>query len=149
MSSRNCQYVDASVVLRLLLDEPGPRITLARGSTLVSSQIVEVETFRALDRARLTGELDDWEVATKQRELADFLRRLHLVPVSPQVIATARTSFPVCVRALDTIHVATAQLLTSRVTGLLFWTHDKRQATAAMSRGFAVEGLSAEELAIR
>jgi hypothetical protein len=45
--------------------------------------------------------------------------------------------------ALDAIHVATAEILAAEAEGesLEFWTHDERQATAAMSRGLTVRGL--------
>src|SRR5437667_309914 len=47
------------------------------------------------------------------------------------------------IRALDAIHVATAEILAAEAEGepLEFWTHDERQATAAMSRGLTVRGL--------
>jgi predicted nucleic acid-binding protein len=99
-----------------------------------------VESFRTLDRARLEGYLDDRETARKSLELARLLDRLHLVPISDELIASARAPFPVSVRALDAIHVATAQWLSGRVGGLEFWTHDERQAIAAMSRGLEVRG---------
>jgi hypothetical protein len=46
------------------------------------------------------------------------------------------------VRALDAIHVATAEVLAAEAQGepLEFWTHDDRQATAALSRGLTVRG---------
>jgi hypothetical protein len=47
------------------------------------------------------------------------------------------------VRALDAIHVATAEILRAEAGGgpLEFWTHDDRQATAALSRGLMVRGI--------
>jgi len=46
------------------------------------------------------------------------------------------------VRALDAIHVATAEVLASEAESevLEFWTHDERQASAALSRGLTVHG---------
>jgi predicted nucleic acid-binding protein len=136
------KYVDASAVLRVLFSEPGPSVPLAAGDRVVSSQLVEVETFRAVDRERLLGNLDDTLTATKRKELADLLAMLDLAPIDNSVIARARTSFAVNVRALDAIHVATAEILTEEAEGesLEFWTHDDRQATAALSRGLTVRG---------
>ena len=67
---------------------------------------------------------------------------LDLVPVDGAVIDRAKSSFAVNVRALDAIHVATAEVLAcGRIGELLeFWTHDERQATAALSRGLTVRG---------
>jgi len=55
----------------------------------------------------------------------------------------AKRSFAVNVRALDVIHVATAEVPVAEAGGeaLEFWTHDARQATAAMSRGLVVRGI--------
>ncbi|MGH7467921.1 MAG: hypothetical protein ACRENP_08030 [Longimicrobiales bacterium] len=59
---RRVKYVDASAVLRILF-ESGPCVPLDPEDRVVSSQIVQVETFRAVDRARLLGHLDDAETA--------------------------------------------------------------------------------------
>jgi hypothetical protein len=129
-------------VLRVLLAEEGPTIPLSSGERLVSSQVVEVETFRAVDRERLLGHLDDSQTAIKRKELGDILARLDLATVDDHVIRMARSPFAVNVRALDAIHVATAEILAAESDGptLEFWTHDERQATAALSRGLVVRG---------
>ncbi len=136
------KYVDASAVLRVLFAEPGPEVPLVPGDRVVSSQLVEVETFRAVDRERLLGNLDDKQTATKRKELVDFLARLDLAPIDGTVIDRAKSSFAVNLRALDAIHVATAEILAAEAEGepLEFWTHDDRQAIAALSRGLTVRG---------
>jgi hypothetical protein len=137
------KYVDASAVLRVVFSEPGPSFPLVAGDRIVSSQLVEVETFRAVDRERLVGHLDDVETAVKRKELGDLLVTLDLAAIDASVIDKAKSSFAVNVRALDAIHVATAEILAAEAEGepLEFWTHHERQATAAMSRGLAVRGL--------
>lgn len=113
------------------------------GGAIVSSQLVEIETFRAVDRVRLLGHLDDEETAIKRKELTDLLTMLDLVPIDDAVIDRAKNSFAVNVRALDAIHVATAEILRAEAPAepLEFWTHDGRQATAALSRGLTVHGV--------
>jgi predicted nucleic acid-binding protein len=130
-------------VLRLLFSEPGPTVSLAAGDHLASSQLVEVEAFRTVDRERLLGNLDDETTAIKRKELADLIAMLDLVPIDGAVIDRARSSFSVNVRALDAIHVATAEILRAEAQGepVEFWTHDGRQATAALSRGLTVRGV--------
>src|SRR5262245_42283557 len=80
--------------------------------------------------------------SAKRKELGDLLDRLDLVPVDGAVIDRAKSPFGVNVRALDAIHVATAEILGAEAGGepLEFWTHDDRQATAALSRGLTVRG---------
>jgi len=136
------KYVDASAVLRILFTEPGPAVPLGEGDRVVSSQLVEVETFRAVDRERLIGSLDDIQAATKRKELTDLLAMLDLAAIDGAVIARAKSAFAINVRALDAIHVATAEILAAEANdeSLEFWTHDERQASAALSRGLAVKG---------
>jgi predicted nucleic acid-binding protein len=136
------KYVDASAVLRIVFSERGPSVPLARGDRVVSSHLVEIETFRAVDRARLLGAVDDRQAATKRKELADLLAMIDLAAIDGDVIARAKSPFAINVRALDAIHVATAEVLAAEAAGetLEFWTHDDRQATAALSRGLTVKG---------
>jgi hypothetical protein len=127
-----------------LFSEPGPSVPLKDGDRIVSSQVVEVEAFRAVDRERLVGNLDDTQTAIKRKELVDMFAMMDLASVDDLVIARARSSFAVAVRALDAIHVATAEILAAEAEDdpLEFWTHDDRQATAALSRGLNVRGVS-------
>ena len=137
------KYVDASAVLRVVFAEPGPRVPLGAGDRVVSSQVIAIEVFRAVDRERLLGHLDDVETAIKRKELTDFLAMLDLMAVDKPVIERAMGSFAVNVRTLDAIHVATAEVFAVESGGeaLEFWTHDDRQATAALSRGLSVRGV--------
>ena len=116
---------------------------LADGRPIVSSQLIEVETFRTVDRERLLGNLDDDQTASKRKELGDLLAMLDLAPIDGAVIAHAKRPFAVNGRALDAIHVATAEVLSAEADGepVEFWTHDDRQATAALSRGLTVRGM--------
>lgn len=140
------KYVDASAVLRLLFAEPGPVVRPVAGEHLVSSAIVGVESFRAVDRERLLGHLDDEETAMKRKELTELLARLDLASVDDLVLGRARQAFGINVRALDAIHVATAEILAGETSDepLEFWTHDTRQAAAALSRGLSVHGLEGQ-----
>ncbi len=137
------KYVAASALLRVLFAEAGPTVPLVPGDRVVSSQLVEIETFRAVDRERLVGGLDDGQTAVKRHELASLLAMLDLMAIERGVIERARGSFAVNLRTLDAIHVATAEILAAEVAGepLEFWTHDERQATAALSRGLTVRGV--------
>lgn len=136
------KYVDASALLRVLFIEPGPAVALSASDRVVSSQLVEIESYRAVDRERLLGHLDDAQTAIKRKELTDLLAMLDLAPIDRFVIDRAKSSFAVNVRALDAIHVATAEMLVAEAEGdsLEFWTHDDRQAHAALSRGLTVRG---------
>ncbi len=134
-------YLDTSVILRILFSEPGTRAPLTNKSVAVSSELLQVEAFRALDHARLGGLLDDLQMARKSKELFALLSNVHLFPVSAEVLELARATFPIRVRALDALHVATAQAVTAEVGPVDFWTHDAGMACAATVRGLEVFGL--------
>jgi predicted nucleic acid-binding protein len=136
------KYIDASALLRVLFAEPGQRAVPLAAGHAASSELIEVETFRAVDRERLLGNLDDAQAAIKRKELTDLLAVLDVAPIDRAVIDRAKSSFGVNVRALDAIHVATAEILAAEAQGepLEFWTHDDRQAIAALSRGLTVRG---------
>jgi predicted nucleic acid-binding protein len=137
------KYVDTSAVLRVLFSEPGATVPLGAGDRIVSSELLEVEAFRAVDRERLIGNLDDAQTAVKRKELLDLIAMLDLAPIDRAVIDGAKRAFAVNVRALDAIHVATAEALSAEAADepLEFWTHDDRQRTAALSRGLTVLGV--------
>jgi predicted nucleic acid-binding protein len=134
-------YVDASAVLRVLFGAPGLRAPFSRGTLATSSELIQVEAARALDKARFGGSLDDAEVAVVTRELQKLFARMHLFPVSEEVLELARASFPIRVRVLDALHVATAQVIRAEAADLEYWTHDQDAASAAMVRGLDVHGL--------
>lgn len=138
------KYVDASALLRILFAEPGLAVPLVDGERVVSSQLVEVEVARAVDRERLLGNLSDAETATKRQELAALVAMLDLAAIDASVIARAKSPFAVNVRAVDAIHIATAEVLAAEADteSVEFWTHDRRQADAAVSRGLIVLGIA-------
>ena len=107
----------------------GRRVPLLAGDHVVSSRLIEIEAFRAVDRERLLGGLSDAETAVKRKELTELLAMTDLAPVDGKVIDRAKSSFAVNLRALDAIHVATAELLAAarrwRATGVL----DARRAS--------------------
>ena len=75
--------------------------------------------------------------------VSELKAHLDLAPIDRDAVERARSPFAVNVRALDAIHVVTAEILAAEAEGesLEFWTHDDRQATAALSRGLTVRGL--------
>jgi hypothetical protein len=81
--------------------------------------------------------------ATRRKALTDVLAMIDLAPIDSNVIARARGSFPIPVRSLDAIHVATAEALAAvaEAKPVEFWTHDDGQALAALSRGLTVHGV--------
>lgn len=79
--------------------------------------------------------------------MTDLIAMLDLAAIDGLVIDRAKSSFAINVRGLDAIHVATAELLAAEGDGepMEFWTHDERQAAAALSRGLTVYGVLSDQ----
>ncbi|MHB8512333.1 MAG: type II toxin-antitoxin system VapC family toxin [Actinomycetota bacterium] len=133
-------YVDSSVLLRVVLGEPGRLKTWHRISNLVSSAIIRAECLRTIDRARLRLDLED-ESVMEQRELVlDALRSFQFVSVDESVLLRAADPFPTSLGTLDAIHLSSALLARSQFDDLLLATHDRELAIAARAVGFTVQG---------
>jgi hypothetical protein len=135
-------YLDSSTVLRVLL---GQRPTLAAWGSwdaAYSSEILKVETRRALDRLRLRGALDDVGVADATTELARIERSIGFVRIGRRILDRAGQPMATAVRTLDAMHLASAMAIRERrADDLLFATHDARQALAARALGFTCVGV--------
>ena len=135
-------YVDTSVLLRVVLREPGAIEDLQSFDGLVSSELIAVESMRTIDRLRLQGALTIEEAATRSRSLGDWLEAFDLVLLRPPVLSRASEPLPTPLGTLDAIHLATALLWRER-TGTLatIATHDSALGGAARTFGFDVRGV--------
>jgi hypothetical protein len=135
-------YVDSSVLVRLLLDEPEPFPGIADLEARVTSTLTQVECLRAVDSALHHGQLDDDEYSERRTAVFSLMRRMRLVAVSPLVLRRAGEPLPAPLRTLDAIHVATALRWRERHdSDLAFVTHDRRQGKVAQLLGFEAIGI--------
>jgi predicted nucleic acid-binding protein len=131
-------YLDTSVVLRVILGEPGRLRSLRRIARPVSSELVRVECLRTLDRARVAGALTDAEVATRREAAVEILATFELVGLDRRILRRASEPFPTTLGTLDAIHLASALALRTTCPGLRVATHDEGLAMAARAVGFAL-----------
>jgi predicted nucleic acid-binding protein len=135
-------YVDTSVLLRLVLREPGALEYLRSCEALVSSELIAVERTRTLDRLRLRGALTVEEAAARRRAVTGWLDAIDLVLLRPPVLNRASEPLPTPLGTLDAIHLATALIWRERMGPLpMMATHDDTLALAARSFGFDVRGV--------
>jgi predicted nucleic acid-binding protein len=135
-------YVDASVLLRLVLGQSRALREWPSIDTAVASALVEVECLRTLDRLRLRGGVSDRELATRREVVFDVLRRFEIVDVGRPILARAALPLPTALGTLDAIHLATAALWReSQGREVAVATHDEALATAARASGFSVIGM--------
>jgi len=123
-------YLDTSVALAQLLGEDRtPPVSLWR-ETLVSSRLFEYELWTRL-HARGLG--------TSHGDAArDLLARLAFVEMVPPVLGRAAEPFPVPVRTLDALHLATADFLRTKRQEVTMASYDDRQCAAAVRMGFTL-----------
>jgi predicted nucleic acid-binding protein len=135
-------YVDSSVLLRFVLEQPKALSDVGSFDELITSLIAEVECMCAVDAAHARGELDADEHAERRIIAYSQLRRTRRIMPSLSILRRAGQPLPVPLRALDAIHVATALVWRERrASDLVFATHDPQQARAAASLDFAVIGV--------
>lgn len=130
-------YLDSSVVLRPLFDQPGKLAGWGQWQTAYSSELLGVECRRAIDRLRLDGLFDDRQVAESIQQLGKIEKTIKRIRINRTILQTAAGTMPTNVKTLDAIHLASAIALRHRRSiELIFATHDSQQATAARALGF-------------
>lgn len=134
-------YVDTTVVLRVVLGEPGALPEWQSIDVAMVSELLRVEALRTIDRARIQLQLSNEEVASRREAVFAILGACHVARVDGAVLERAAEPFPTLVRTLDAIHLATALLIRTEHEDLVFTTHDRQLAAAARSVGFKVLGV--------
>lgn len=134
-------YLDASVVLRLVLGEADALDNRRQFSAAVASALTEVECLRTLDRMASRGMLTSDEVADRRMAVYQLLEEVELVNISQAILRRAGEPFSTPLGTLDAIHLATVihWREASRLE-LIMATHDRALATAARASGLMVVG---------
>jgi uncharacterized protein len=133
-------YFDTSALIKRYINEPGRRevLQLLRKNVCVVSAILPVEVRSALRRRVTEGTLDEKRSPAILKRFTADRPFWTFVEVSRDVLTAAETlgaSHPL--RALDAIHVASAQLFATRIgsPAFIFVSADLRQTTAAAALG--------------
>lgn len=116
-------YLDTSVALaQLLAEDRVPPASLWQ-ETLVSSRLLEYELWTRIHGRRL---------GSSHGELARaLLQRLAFLEMVPPVLGRALEPFPVPVRTLDALHLASIEFLRSQRQAVRLATYDGRMSAAA------------------
>lgn len=145
--NRAWAYFDTSALIKRYIDEPGRRevLRLLRRYDCVTSAVLPVEIRSALRRRASEGSLDPTRVPEIVKRVTADRVYWTFVEVASDVLGAAETltaAHPL--RALDAIHVASAQVFAARLrdSELMYVSADKRQTGAA-----AAIGLSAKHIA--
>ena len=123
-------YLDSSVVLAHLFDEARrPPPDLWR-QVLQSSRLLEYEVWNRLHAYGLAS-----KAGPEARRVLDIS---DLVGLTPQVLARALQPFPIAVRTLDGLHLATMEHLRGLGARLDLASYDVRLIAAAEAMGFGI-----------
>ena len=128
-------YLDSSVLLRHILLGEEPIRHALEFPRVVSSELIEIECRRVLHRCRLTGELTDETLTVARERLDEVLAGIDLLEMSMQIKQRAMDPFPVNVRTLDALHVATALMVGEDAGGVALFSHDEGMNRCARSLG--------------
>ena len=120
-------YLDTSVVLAHLLAEDRSPPEGLWASPLVSSRLLEYEIWTRLNARKFADSHGGLARA--------LLTRVAILELSPPVLARALEPFPIPVRTLDALHLASIMFLTALGQRVELATYDKRLAEAARALG--------------
>lgn len=124
-------YLDTSVALAHLLAEDRRPPDALWQKELVSSRLLEYE---------LGTRLHARDLARSHSDLARLLlARLAWLELRPAVLERALHPFPVPVRTLDALHLASLAFLREHGKEIRLATYDERMAEAAVAMGVALE----------
>lgn len=116
-------YVDTSVVLAHLFAEDRRPPASFWTETLVSSRLLEYEVWTRLHARKAT--------ASRVEAAQEVIARISLLELAPVVLSRALDPFPVSVRTLDALHLASCQFLRDRSQRVELASYDNRMANAA------------------
>lgn len=123
-------YLDSSVALgQLFAEDRALPATVGEGS-LVSSRLLEYEVWNRIHARGLTRSHGD-----QARALLD---RVSLIALSEAVLARALRPFPVSVRALDGLHLATMEFLRAAEEAFQLASYDRQLIAGAQALGIAI-----------
>jgi hypothetical protein len=120
-------YVDTSVALAQILAEDRVPSAGLWAETLISSRLLEYEVWTRLN-ARGIGK-------SHGESARALIGRIALVELAPPILARALEPFPVAVRTLDALHLASLEFLRSRGQVLQLASYDDRQLAVARALG--------------
>ena len=123
-------YLDTSVALAQLLGETRRPSEALWRQPLIASRLLQYEVFNRLNARGLGG--------SHGEDARQLLGMVALVELAAPVLERALDPFPLPVRTLDALHLATLMFLRSHDQKLQLASYDERLAAAATALGIPV-----------
>lgn len=133
-------YIESSALVAALLEkDPAALAALGEPARWVTSALTFAESYRAVIRARVGNRLTDVQEQDAVRALHNFEAGCAIISVTDAVLERVRRPFPVePIRALDAIHVATAEFVDAAPQLVTVLTRDARVRDNARALGHPV-----------
>lgn len=126
-------YLDTSVALaQLLAEDRQPPAELWRGP-LVSSRLLQYELWVRLNARGLA--------ASHSVAAGELIGRIDLLELVAPVLDRALEPFPIQVRTLDALHLASMAFLSGQRQSVTLASYDERLLAGARAMGFAIAAL--------
>jgi uncharacterized protein len=126
-------YIDSSVLLADLFAEPRSPPEALWEEDLVASRLLAYEVWSRIHAVGLT--------MSHHGRARSLLSRISLTEMSQAVLARALVPFPVAVRTLDALHLATIEFLRGQDEVVELATYDMRLVAAARALGISLTEL--------
>lgn len=123
-------YLDSSVALAELLSEDRRSSAELWRQDLTSSRLLEYEVWNRLHMRGLGH--------SHAAEAAELLDKIALTDLSQIVLQRALYAFPIPVRTLDGLHLATVEFLRTNGDFIELATYDARMIAAARAMGITI-----------
>ena len=135
-------YLDSSVVLRKIFNEPEPFKNLAQFDSIVSSALLKTECMRVFSRLRLSGVVSQDQLLNLQGGLHILIDSLDVIFLTQEILDRAGEDFPTPLKTLDAIHYATFLIYQKSILdSVTLVTHDLALARTAKAMGMAFAGV--------
>ncbi len=126
-------YLDTSVVLsRLFAETQAPPVRFW-SQLFTSSRLLEYEAFNQVLTRRGGNRL--------MPQTSNLLAQVDLLDLTPVILTRALQPFPIPVRTLDGLHLATMDFLRGHGQTIELATYDRRLAEGAVALGFPLTKL--------
>ncbi|MEX0893209.1 MAG: PIN domain-containing protein [Gemmatimonadota bacterium] len=126
-------YLDTSVALASLLVEDRRPPDAFWDDVLVSSRLLEYEIWTRI-HGRVLG-------ASHAEAVQGLLARVGMIALIPEVLGRAREPWPMRIRTLDALHLASAHFLAEQGQQVAVASYDARMLDAARGIGLGIHPL--------
>jgi hypothetical protein len=126
-------YLDSSVVLAQIFAEDRSLPKIVAEGALISSRLLEYEAWNRINARGFTQSFAEGVGA--------LFAHITLIDLTPEVLGRALKPFPISVRTLDGLHLATIEFLRAGGEDIELASYDRRLIVAARALGIPIYAL--------